>query len=350
MEVLGRSGRGIMSLAASSSAPTAFASLEDTGAVTLWDTRLKRKDYVCVGKGAPQERRDATELLLASDRHMAVVLAEDMIMAYDLRQQALLHAFRHVAEAVVFINGAHPYGASTTLIADDCGSIIPFDLAQFTPTTHVSERFFGAEKELVPPCFGSLTNYCCGLGVLQVDDIQAVCAMGMDGNGELYTDPLEPPVEFCLMDDLAAAEGQVVNPPLPTTCDFLSGYVAVGRANGMYSVATVDTDDNVVVEVFAAPGHASNGLSVVLWTNDSHLMTCSICGEVSVWDVMPLLLQDAPDDETEEGDLPPLKKACSVRETTQQRSVVNCGTILGSGAFLAGDTMGFVTSCAAPQA
>ncbi|ESL06312.1 hypothetical protein TRSC58_06016 [Trypanosoma rangeli SC58] len=350
MEVLGRSGRSIMSLAASSSVPTGFASLEDTGAVTLWDTRLKRKDYACVGRGAIEGSRDATELLLASDRHMAVVLAENLILAYDLRQQALLHVFRHDAETVMFLSGAHPRGAPTTLIADEYGAIIPVDLIQFAPTTCVSERYFGAEKELSQPCFGSLSNYCCGLGVLQVDDGKAVCSMGMDGNGELYTDPLEPSVKFSLMYDLVPTGGQVVNPPFPTTCHFFREYMVVGRANGMYSIATLDTDDNAVVEVFAAPAHAFNGLSVVLWTNDGHLVTCSICGEVSMWDVMPLLLQDLPADEAEEGELPPLEKACSVRETTRQQSVVNCGVILDSGAFLFGDTMGFVTSCVASQA
>ncbi|EAN87802.1 hypothetical protein C3747_120g136 [Trypanosoma cruzi] len=350
MEVLGRRGRGIMSLAASFSAPTAFASLEDTGAVTLWDTRLKRKDYMCVDDGAIKGNGEATELLLASDRHMAVVLAENIVMAYDLRQQTLLHSFKHVSEVVAFLSGTHPHGASTTLIADENGAIIPFDLSQFAPTTCVSERYFGVEKTLSKPSFGSLSNYCCGLGLLQVKQRQGVCALGMDGRGAFYMDPIDPPVEFCLMDDLATARGQFVNPPLPTTCHFLGEYIATGRANGIYSIATVDADDNSVVEVFAAPGHASNGLSVVLWTHDGHLMTCSICGEVSMWDVMPLLLQDPPVDETEEGELPSLEKACNVRETTSHHSVVNCGTILGSGVFLAGDTMGFVTSCPILQA
>lgn len=335
-----------MSLAASATTPTAFASLEDTGAVTLWDTRLKRKDYMCVGEGAAKMKgAEATDLLLVADRQTAVVLAERTVIMYDLRQQALLHSHENPCETVAFLSGTHPRGSTTTLIADENGAIIPFDLQKCAPTTHLSERYFGTEKCLPTPSFGSLSNYCCGLGTLRRDGVHTLCALGMDGNGAFYTDPLSAPTSFCMMDDMTLSGGQIVNPPLPTTCSFMDGFVAVGRANGLYSVATLDDDASTVVEVFAAPGHAANGLCVVAWTMSGHLVTCSLCGEVSSWNLLPLLEQEPSADETE-GDLPPLDMACSVRETTKQRSIVNCGVVLDSGLFVAADTLGFVTSCA----
>ncbi|KAH9578775.1 hypothetical protein LSM04_004399 [Trypanosoma melophagium] len=357
MEILGRGGHSIMSIAASATTPSGFASLDSAGSVLLWDTRLKRKDYVrmtnnnnnCTdGCNSLKENiGEATELMLASDLHIAAVLADDTVTMYDLRQQSVLQFYKHSSETVVFLNGTHPVEATSTLIIDENGAIIPFDLKNGVPTKYLSQRYFGVEKNLSKPSFGSLSNYCCAFGFIQQSGNPFLSVIGMDGNGALYTDPLLPPVNFSIMDDLVSADGQLVNPPLPTTCSFFEDYVAIGRANGMYSIATMD-DSGSLTEIFAAPGHASNGLCFVSWTPSGHLITCSLCGEVSAWDVLSLL-QDESSEEVEEGDLPPLILAYGVRESTGKQSVVNCGATLGSGVFVAGDTMGFVTSCPLSQ-
>ncbi|KEG15575.1 putative ubiquitin-conjugating enzyme [Trypanosoma grayi] len=350
MEVLGRTGCGVMSLAASATAPTAFATVDSTGTVTLWDTRLRRKDYATVAVTAQGDGAEATELLLASDLHLAAVLSDKVVTTYDLRQLAKVQCYEHPCEAVTFLSGAHPSGTTSTLFADEDGAVVPFDLKLCAPTNHLSQRYFAVEAELPVPSFGSLPNYCCGLGLLQDgDDGRRLCAVGMDGHGALYADPLRPPERFCVMDDLVSTGGQVVNPPLPTACGFFENLVAIGRANGMYSIAAVDDADGVF-EVLAAPGHASNGLCVVTWTDDHRLVTCSVCGEVSVWDVLPLLQQQPPEEGAEDGDVPPLDVACSVREATGHQSVVNCGSVLGCGVCVVGDTLGFVTSCSLGRA
>nr|CCC96111.1 unnamed protein product [Trypanosoma congolense IL3000] len=354
MEVLGRSKCAVMSVAASSTCDTNFASLDAAGAVTLWDMRLKKKDYMRVEADSTVSAfDDATELLFAADMHRAFVITGERIGCFDLRRHAVLDTYRHTCELVMFLDGVHPQGETTSLVIDENGAIMPFCLLQCAPAVALSARFFGSEQELTAPSFGSLTNLCCGLGFL--DSPQGgrpiLCAVGMDGRGAVFTEAYNQKGEFNLMGDdwLCPTGGEMINPPLLTSCSFMGGFLAIGRANGMYSIAVPNDNEDSVVDVFSSPGHAQNNLSVVKWCGPARprLFTCSVCGELSVWDVLPLLEAEevSADVDVEEGDPPPLMMSGSVREVTGQAVSVNCGTVVGGGKLVVGDTMGFLTAC-----
>ncbi|CBH18710.1 hypothetical protein, conserved [Trypanosoma brucei gambiense DAL972] len=355
MEVVGRGRHAVMSIAASSTCPTTFGSLDTVGAVTLWDTRLKQKDYARVEAGPTVAAEgDATELLLAADVHMALVLAGEWITSYDLRRHAKLCSYRHTCELATFLGGTHPQRETTTLVVDEDGAITPFSLLECSPTAHLPACFSGGGQTIDAPSFGSLSNWCCGLGFVkrqQQDVAPLLCAIGMDGGGAIFSSPNRQEGEFNLLGDdwLVPSSGEVINPPLLTTCSFMESYVAIGRANGMYSIATATEDGDSIMEIFASPGHAQNNLSVIGWTGTPRprLVTCSVCGEVSAWDVLPLLEVEMEESvgDVEEGDPPPLDTSGSVREATGQMASVNCGVVIGGSRLVVGDTMGFVTTC-----
>ncbi|KAG8342264.1 hypothetical protein ERJ75_001655100 [Trypanosoma vivax] len=350
MEVLGRDRGSVMSVAASGISATSFASINAAGKVTLWDVRLQHKDCMSVTTDINMlSGAEATDLLLAADMHVAVALAGGAIIAYDLRQQGVLSVYNHTCDNEAFLAGTHPPAEQTTLIADENGAIMPFDLKQCRPTAHLSDRFFGTSTTISATSFGALSNICCGLGFIRPEgEKPLLCAMGMDGSGALYTDPQLTPSGFSLLQesDLVEASGKVLNPPLPISASFLEGYVAIGRANGMYSIA-VPVANSTLFEVLAAPGHACNGLSVLEWTRGDRprLLTCSVCGVVSLWDVMPLVLETPEGDEVIDEDLPSLDVAESVRDAVGQQVSVNCGAVIGDNLLVVGDAMGFITSC-----
>lgn len=47
----------------------------------------------------------------------------------------------------------------------------------------------------------------------------------------------------------------------------------------------------------SAPGHACNGLVYTSWVRSGVLLTTSICGDISVWDVKHFLEDEQDDDD-----------------------------------------------------
>lgn len=148
---------------------------------------------------------------------------------------------------------------------------------------------------------------------------------------------------------------ELINPPLPTTlCAHPEGgLLALGRADGTYSIyevqrcrteedASTATDKEAVVvveEILAAPAHEGNGLVTVRWTREGQLLSLALSGEVTVWDVQPMLAPVTEDSE-EVGELPPVVWADTVPRRHQ--ATMNSCELSVFGRLVIGDTAGDV--------
>lgn len=368
MELLGSLKGCVTALSASSVNDTSFASLRSDATVSLWDTRLKKRNYMSVptarggGRGGTAlEDNYATEVLYAADRDLVVALCNNEIRFVDVRRQMdVLAVYSHTSEVIGFVAGKHPCGRRTTLVVDEEGYVMALDLQTMRPTTAVEEWVFGCNAPLTVgggrgddgPGFGQLSNLCCGLGLVDVEDggereeeglgCRAVLAVGMDGKGQLYRNPSSAfPIEVSF--DALAMDGtlQVVNPPFPACCCFHGNRVVVGKADGSYEMLEVSAGGAGLESVMAAPGHATNGLSCVLWADvgRGELLTASLCGQLTAWGVGAFL------DEGEDGsDMPAVTAALDHRECVGSgTAVVNAGTELCAHRFLFCDNEGNVT-------
>ncbi|KPA85039.1 hypothetical protein ABB37_01460 [Leptomonas pyrrhocoris] len=365
MEFVGREAAGVVSVACSSSSHTSFATLSAHGTLTLWDLRLRRRNYLSVDNPNAAARTEASELCYFQDRHAAVALCGNAVQLFDTRKSVSVVAeYVHPKECVAFLKTPPPSDAATTLLVDEDGGMFPFNLADGT-RTDVMEAYVLGRPCALPTgedVLGHLSNYCSGLHCIDVSSggggstevsSRVLLAVGMDGSGALYagtedkdhipnntTRTIER-VPFSVMEAPQKHQtAQVVNPPLVNCTAVCRSALAVGRADSTYTVYHVRRDGPEAL--FEAPGHAVNGLCYVDWLSPDVLITTSLCGEVTGWNVGGFLA--AEDEEEEEGDLPEVVTAFSHREVPGcQLATVNCGDRLGEHSYVFGDHMGGVT-------
>lgn len=342
MEVLGRCAFDIVSLSSSAVSSTSFTSLGGNGTVSLWDTRLKRKNFISIENPNKRAASEATEVLYAANENKVITLCGSTIQLFDVRHTlGMLTEVVRTKEVVQFLSGFHPPGARTTLVVDEDGVITALDVTNIQMGCKVEQHILGQELTVPEGGFGALSNYSCGLGVVRCGSSpnasKALFSIGMDGLGQLFTNTTDPEA-FALTDDMNLTGPQVVNPPLPNCCAFRdSNRMAVGRCDGTYTIAEVD--GTTVCEVLRAPGHATNCLSFVDFAEDMSLLTLSQCGQICLWDVDAFLQDEGADD-----DLPQLRNALDHRECTASTTgLVNCAVRLASGSYAIGDTEGYVT-------
>ncbi|CCW60275.1 unnamed protein product [Phytomonas sp. EM1] len=349
MVLLGQQQGSVMSLTSSFADDMNFASLGSDGSVTLWDTRLKKAMHMCIPN--PVGDVDAGEVLLVPDRHLAITLCGNLIQFFDIRTEiGVVASDSHSCEVVRFLGGAHPPGRSSTLIVDEEGFIMPLDLIAMRKSHLLGEFVFGRPIELIDGGFGSLSNYSSGLGLVMEGTEgkglarRALFSLGMDGRGCLLSGPAPTERRDFTLGYLGIAEvSTLFNPPLANCCGFGGdGRVAIGRADGTYIVCEV-TEGEGVEELMTAPGHAVNGLCHVDFLSNGSLLTVSLCGQITVWDVPSFLLGD--DNAETDGELPKVQCALDHRECAESpTSVINCASALGSVTLLTGDADGRVVS------
>lgn len=347
MEVLGRIENGIESISSSSVSPTSFVSLCSNGTVSLWDTRLKNPRYATIERPRFNQSGEPAEVLFAEDRWSALVAWGRSLVREDTRMLRAEAFYHHDCEIASFLSGKQPIGEASVLFVDENGSAVPFSIATTSPTLKVPHRIYESciSLEQENDRFGSLTNLCCGVEqATGPDGRRLLCILGMDGMGTLTPSSLFSS-KFQL--DLSMQmSGQVVNPPLPTCCRALSGRVAVGRADGTYSILDIDEDCCGLVEELIAPGHESSGLCSVEWVGErgaERLLTVSLSGDITAWDVQGYL--QTPADEVMD-DLPPVCSAYAVRESLGvKKSIINCAAAVNEATMLFGDTLGHSLLC-----
>lgn len=370
MDILGKTPEDIVSLCSgdhgASSSTTTFASLGGGGTIKLWDTRLQRRDYATIPNPNKNAAVEASELKYIPDRRCAIALCGSTIQVYDLRRTFTLVAeYQHDTEWAALLKAPLPQSASTTLVIDEEGVIVSFDFNCGTIAHFVDPFVFGEKKKLEgKQGFGSLSNYCCGLqlietagsamngvggGAAEADSSpHLLLALGMDGEGVLYSGVGEEKNTHrfsipCISPGNETAP-QLINPPLLNCVAVLHQKVAVGRADGMYSIFSVE-ENHTLVEEMGAPGHAHNGLCYVDWMTRDSLLTISLCGEVTGWNVGDFMAAEVTSEE-EEPDLPEVLLAWAHREATHlPSSIVNCAERLTNDTYLIGDTSGYVTTC-----
>jgi hypothetical protein len=366
MELLGREMADVVSVACSSSSPTAFATLSGQGTLTLWDLRLKRKNYLSLPNPNHVAKTEATELRFYHDRHAAIALCGNTVQLYDTRKSlSVLAEYVHPKECVAFLKTPPPATAETTLIVDEDGGMFPFCIRDGTRQRTLEAYILGKPCTLPPgqDVLGDLNNYCSGLHCVDVSSsgndgaeaARVLFAVGMDGHGALHRcadlrsstsdGGAVQRIPFNIMEaPQERQKEQLVNPPLVNYTTLCHAMLAVGRADGTYTVYNVERDG--LEALLEAPGHAVNGLCYVDWLSPEVLITTSICGEVTGWNVGSFLAA-ADDDgaEDEEGDLPEVVAAFTHREVPGcQLATLNCGDRLSGGSsYVFGDHLGGVT-------
>lgn len=411
MDLVGCHTSSVLSISPSSIQSTGFALLDAHGDVSLWDTRLRpgHRRYVTIpshhrAKGcspaaspaasssvlARQDAADgcATEAMYVPEHNAVVVLRESLIQVFDVRKH--LHVMTEYAhsddvEVTGFLQRPYfvPPGARTTLVVDAHGCVMPFDVVSGRPAHTIESYVFGKKMDLGAACgFGELGTMCSGFGIVQTGGgdgtshpSEAVLfCIDMDGDGVIYRSDLRGSA-FSLKDsDVAGAQwagssssGQVFNPPFVNCCCYAdacdgvssmsdcnssSSIIALGRGDGRYDIVALDGIH--VIPCMTAPGHASNSLTYVDWTQPGKLLTLSLCGELTVWSVDTFLSANADADgdgegEGEEsGDLPDVVAAESHRDVAPRKGQINCAVRTredgGDGVYFIGDSAGCITS------
>lgn len=377
MELLGRESADVVSVSCSPASSTTFATLSGKGSLTMWDTRLKRRNYLSIANPNTATGAEATELRYYQDRHVAVALCGNTVQLYDTRKTlSVVAEYAHPTECVGFLKTALPSEAETLLLIDEDGGMFPLSLMDGT-RRDVLEAYVLGRPYSLPGLeeggWGELDNYCSGLHCVDITEREerdtttshssrVLFAVGMDGNGALYGGAEEEGksddatitsssnscgaairrTPFCIMEAPQERQtAQMVNPPLVNCTAVCGSLVAAGRADGTYSIYSVSSDGPEAL--LEAPGHAVNGLCLVDWLTSNVLLTTSLCGEVTGWNVGALLAAEV-DEEEEEGELPDVVTAFAHREVAGcQLATVNCGDRLGDSSYVFGDTMGGVT-------
>ncbi|CAJ1034618.1 hypothetical protein Q4I30_006877 [Leishmania utingensis] len=355
MEFLGRESAGVVSVACSSASTTSFATLSSHGALTLWDVRIPRKNYMTLHNPNKAAAKEASELRYLHDRHAAVALCGNTVQLFDTRKcVSCVSEFTSGKECVAFLKDEPPANSTTTLIADEDGGMFVYDITDGTRPPYVEAYIFGEEHRSPLPQghrFGRLTNYCSGLHCVDLaigegsTATRLLFAVGMDGEGALYSgadDTGSARVAFSISQESPrSGSGQMVNPPLVNCTAICGAQVAVGRADGMYSVFEVERSG--LSEAMASPGHAINGLCYVNWVSPAVLLTTSLCGEITGWAIGEYMAGNSGEEE-EEAEGPEVVAALAHREVPGcQLATVNCADRLAAMRYIFGDTLGGVT-------
>lgn len=341
------------------------------------------------------------EVLYADDQHSILTIVEGgLIELYDTRKVGTSHStlrkngandtvrvYQHPKDILQFVAGPHPKGESITLFVDESGAVVPLYISSLMPTEVLPRSTFHSTDKLdaeisqmeekTYPSFGELSNICCGLSRTAVSNLTTcsskeemivplLIAQGMDGCGVLYRSPSSfYPFELPLSFD--EEKKLVANPPLPTCISVLRDRVAIGRADGSYTITEIQESENVV-EVLTAPGHPASGICGVEWLGSGDqnnvlsvaqrseeglepLLTVSLTGDVTVWRVQEFLLDtenkcDDGAEEVEYTELPAVCSAYSIRDVVNSNlSVINCLTTIEDRHMMFGDTLGNIVSC-----
>ncbi|KAG5495705.1 hypothetical protein GH5_03370 [Leishmania sp. Ghana 2012 LV757] len=355
MEFLGRESEGVVSVACSSASTTSFATLSSRGDLTLWDVRIPRRKYMTFCNPNSAAAVEASELRFLHDRHAAVALCGNTVQLFDTRKcMSCLSEFTSNRECVAFLKDEPPMGSSTTLIADEDGSMFSYSIVDGSRPPYVEAYIFGRQHHSPLPQgsgFGSLASYCSGLHCIDLAigegdaATRLLFAVGMDGEGALYSGA-DNTESACVAFSIAhespmCGHTQIVNPPLVNCTAVCGAQVAVGRANGMYSI--YDIERRGLDEAMASPGHASNGLCYVDWVSPDVLLTTSLCGDITGWDIGAFMAGSGGEEE-EEGEGPEVVAALAHREVPGcQQATVNCADRLADMHYIFGDHRGGVT-------
>ncbi|CCW68457.1 unnamed protein product [Phytomonas sp. Hart1] len=351
MVLLGVDDGSVMSLSSSSCNDTEFASLSYNGTVVLWDTRLKTAMHTRIPNYDIGNNLDAGELLFLPEFDMAITLCGKLIQFFDIRRgTSSIESCRHSCEVVRFLAGDHPWSRMWTLIVDEKGHIFPLNQMNMCKSSMLQEFVFGKLVDVPENGFGSLSNYSSGLGFVTEGSAKkdygkrSLFSLGMDGRGCLLRGPEPTQWRDFTLGNLELDKGSTMfNPPLANCCGFSENcQVAVGLADGTYIICEVTTQGEVE-ELMTAPGHATNGLCHVDFLPTGSLLTVSLCGQITVWDVPNFLLGDG--DAEIDGELPMVQCALDHHVCTgMKRSVINCASMLGQEILLTGDANGNVVS------
>lgn len=382
-----------------------FISLCENGSWNVWDVRCNNKTKPASQLQTKKNNTTASkiyeEVLFAEDQHSILTIAEGgLIELYDTRKVGTSHStlrqkeaddtvrvYQHPADVMQFVAGPHPKGESITLFVDEIGAVVPLHISSLMPTEVLPRSTFHSTAKIdnevlqkegrTYPSFGELSNICCGLSRTTASNLTArsskeeipvplLIAQGMDGCGVLYRspssfNPFDLPISF---DD---GRKLVANPPLPTCLSVLRDRVAIGRADGSYTITEIQGGESVV-ELLTAPGHPTSGLCGVEWLGSGDqnnvlstaqrsmeglepLLTVSLTGDVTVWRVQEFLLDtegtsDNEDEVVEYADFPAVCSAYSIRDVVNSTlSVTNCLTTLGDEDIMFGDNLGNIVSC-----
>ncbi|EPY37967.1 hypothetical protein AGDE_05649 [Angomonas deanei] len=331
----------VMSLSGSRVEETLFASLPESGMMSLWDTRTSGAVFTATAQAFSTDC--GSEILLVDHHQRVVTLCGNRAQFIDIRQSnKILSEYIHSSELVCFNSAPVLESDGHILAVDEDGRILSLSLSTGEPTGEVDGSVFGQPVSVGTTGFGQLDNYCCGLGpVSSPQGVRLLLALGMSGTGVVYSSPFEA-TTLQLEEDNTNSSNMVVNPPLPTCCAFEEGKVAVGKANGMYDILFCE-EDGTMETVMSAPGDAANGIVYVDWSPVG-LLTVSLCGEITAWDVEEFLDEDPLTQD--EGRLPRVSGALSHRGTTGSgRAVVNCASRLGpSAVYVLADTEGNIAT------
>ncbi|GET91726.1 hypothetical protein, conserved [Leishmania tarentolae] len=352
MEFLGRESAGVVSIACSSASTTSFATLSSHGALTLWDVRIPRRNYMTLRNPNKVAAPEASELRYLHDRHTAIALCGKTVQLFDTRRCiSCVSELTNDKECVAFLRDEPPAGCATTLIVDDDGGIFAYNTADGSRPAYMETYIFGQpERSAVPTGsrFGRLTNYCSGLHCVDLPPDEGDIAtrllfvVGMDGEGALYSGPDDTDatrVAFSITHESPTrSNAQMINPPLVNCTAVCGAQVAVGRADGMYSVYEVQRTG--LDEAMSSPGHAINGLCYVDWVSPEVLLTASLCGEVTGWAV-GAFMADSGGEAEEEAEGPEVVEALAYREVPGcELATVNCADRLSGMQYIFGDYLG----------
>ncbi|CAJ1991946.1 hypothetical protein conserved [Leishmania donovani] len=355
MEFLGREAAGVVSIACSSASTTSFATLSSHGTLSLWDVRIPRRNYMKFRNPNSAATAAASELRYLHDRHAAVALCGKTVQLFDTRKCiSCVSEFTSDKECVAFLRDEPPPDSTTTLIVDEDGGMFAYDIADGTRPPYIEAYVFGQQERCPLPKgsrFGCLTNYCSGLHCVDLapgEDGTAtrlLFAVGMDGEGALYSgadDTGSVRVAFSIAHESSSCgNAPMVNPPLVNCTAICGAQVAVGRADGMYSVYEIERSG--LDEAMVSPGHAVNGLCYVDWVSPELLLTVSLCGEVTGWAVGAFMAGSSAEAE-EEAEGPEVVAALAHREVPGcQLATVNCADRLAGTRYIFGDHLGGVT-------
>lgn len=400
MESLACVRSSVVSLSSSNSRPSCVVSLCENGLWGILDTRCNNNGVsICQpqgGKKTQLNREVYNEVLFADDQNYILTMAEgNLIELYDARRASAsgligladgregskVCAYQHSEGVAQFLAGTHPQGEPTTLFIDDNGAIVPIRICTLTPTETLPVSVFGGEHKISIdtqpseerarfPSFGKLSNICCGLtratsstampcASKEETTVPLLVALGMDGNGALYSSS-SASLSFQVSVDFESSK-QVANPPLPTCLSAVRNRIAIGRADGSYTIADIHGKKEVI-EKLTAPGHPMSGLCGVEWLGKRHpcddsccsqplfeelepLLTVSLTGDVTVWRAQEFLLGEEEEDADDDG-LPTVCSAYSIRDAVgSPSSVTNCMCGMGERNVIFGDTLGNIIFC-----
>jgi WD40 repeat protein len=344
MEVLGHHD-GVCSVSCSISAANVFVTAGEDACIQLWDTRLKKKNFMTFGgKTSSMSLAGIAEVLLDHSGSFRVAAAcGNQLHAIDVRKPFGFCGSLTLPteEDVSFLFDTHRFPRVDDyvpnweiLAADDNGAL-------YRVETSLWEL-----KDCGPQLSEGFGNLCCGMGLTANRYLWSV-SMGGDLHGYFVesASSFEKVSERRYSGNISEIRlaqpsqprQQLHNPPIPTCLTTTGSLLLIGRGDGTYSI--YETASETADEILCAPAHQDNGLISLQWC-DGILFTIALSGEITGWDISTFLAQEATESDS---DLPDVTFASTIRQDPRGRHLVNCCDLTREHSLIVGDTSGSVT-------